>query len=109
MKCDNLEKQRKDLEFQYSALKKEKKDIVQYVKRALLEKEDQVDELSERLESQWQAAEKDRDTLQLQHGQQRQELQDRNDELTAENMTLGEIKQLNVSLGSDSAPTVLLV
>lgn len=107
LKCDELEKQRKDFDAQYSTLEKEKKDIVQYLKRALLEKEDEVDELSERLQSQRQVAEKDRDALQLQHSQQRQELQDRNDELSAVNVKLGEIKQLES--GSSSPPTVLLV
>ncbi|KAM7415659.1 hypothetical protein PAMA_017947 [Pampus argenteus] len=88
LKCDELEKQRKDLNSQYSVLEKEKKDIVQYLKRSLLDKEEEVEELSERLESQGEAADKDRDALQLQHSQQRQQLQEQNDELTEENMTL---------------------
>ncbi|KAM7391135.1 hypothetical protein PAMP_021849 [Pampus punctatissimus] len=88
LKCDELEKQRKDLNCQYSVLEKEKKDIVQYLKRSLLEKEEEVEELSERLESQREAADKDRDALQLQHSQQRQQLHECNDELTEENMTL---------------------
>lgn len=49
-----------------------------------------MDELKERLESQQKAADKDKDALQLQHSQLRQELQDRIDGVTAENMTLGE-------------------
>lgn len=53
-----------------------------------------MDELTERLESQRQAAEKDRDVLQLQHSQLRQELQDRIEDLTAENTTLGETEYL---------------
>ncbi|XP_044051952.1 cilia- and flagella-associated protein 157-like isoform X2 [Siniperca chuatsi] len=88
LKCDQLERQKKDLNSQYSALEKEKKDIVEYLKRSLLEKEDEVDELKERLESQRQAADKERDALQLQHSRLRQELQDRIEKLTAENMTL---------------------
>ncbi|XP_070759876.1 cilia- and flagella-associated protein 157-like [Enoplosus armatus] len=88
LKCDQLERQKKDLNSQYSALEKEKKDIVEYLTRSVLEKEDKVDELTERLESQRQAADKDRDALQLQHRQLRQELQDRIKELTAENTTL---------------------
>lgn len=90
LKCDQLERQKKDLNSQFSALEEEKKDIVEYLKRSLLEKEDEVDELTERLESQRQAADKDRDALQLQHSQLRQGLQDRIEELTAENETLGE-------------------
>ncbi|KAF1389565.1 hypothetical protein PFLUV_G00074720 [Perca fluviatilis] len=87
-KCDQLERQKKDLNFQYSALEKEKKDIVEYLKRSLMKKEDEVDELTELLESQRQAADNDRDSLQLQHSLLRQELQDRIEELNAENTTL---------------------
>lgn len=94
LKCDQLERQRKDLDFQYSALEREKKDIVEYLKRSLLEKEDEVDELTERLESQRQAADEHRQALQLQHSQLSQELQDRIEELTAANMTFGETEYL---------------
>ncbi|XP_035513720.1 cilia- and flagella-associated protein 157-like [Morone saxatilis] len=88
LKCDQLERQKKDLNSQCSTLEKEKKDIVEYLKRSLLEKEDEVDELTERLESRQRAADKDRDLLQLQHAQLRQELQQQIEELTAENTTL---------------------
>ncbi|KAI3371951.1 hypothetical protein L3Q82_006825 [Scortum barcoo] len=94
LKCDQLERQRKDLNSQYSTLEKEKKDIVEYLKRSLLEKEDEVDELTEHLESQRQAADKDKDALQLQHSQLRQELRDQIEELTTENTKLGETEYL---------------
>lgn len=80
---------------QHSALEKEKKDIVEYLKRSLLEKEDEVEELSERLESQQQAADKDSDALQLQHSQLTQELQDQIEELTKENTALGETERFS--------------
>uniref|UniRef100_UPI0037E91A0B cilia- and flagella-associated protein 157 n=1 Tax=Semicossyphus pulcher TaxID=241346 RepID=UPI0037E91A0B len=88
LKCDQLEVQKKDLNSQHTVLEKEKKDIVEYLKRSLLEKEDEVDELTERLESQRQAADQERDVLQLQLSQLRKEFQDRSDQLTAESMTL---------------------
>ncbi|XP_040898799.1 cilia- and flagella-associated protein 157 [Toxotes jaculatrix] len=88
LKSDELERQKKDLNLQYNVLEKEKKNIVEFLKRSLLEKEDEVEELSERLESQQQAADKDRDALQLQHSQLRQELQVRIEKLTEENTTL---------------------
>ncbi|KAM9858206.1 cilia- and flagella-associated protein 157 [Aulostomus maculatus] len=88
LKCDELERQRKDLNTQCGSLEREKKDIVEYLKHSVLEKEDEVDELLERLKSLQQAAEVDRDALQLEHCQQRQELQERNSELAVENMTL---------------------
>lgn len=94
LKSDELERQKKDLKAQYSTLEKEKKDIVEFLKRSLLEKEDEVDELTERLERQRQAAEKERDAMQLQQNQLRQELQGRTEELTVENITLGEAQTL---------------
>ncbi|XP_072243448.1 cilia- and flagella-associated protein 157-like [Leuresthes tenuis] len=90
VKRDELERQNKDLLCQYSTLEKEKKDIVEYLKHALFEKEKQVDELSERLDSQRQAALQDRDALLLQHSQLTKELQDRTDELAEKNTTLVE-------------------
>jgi len=90
VKRDELERQNKDLLCQYSTLEKEKKDIVEYLKHALFEKEKQVDELSERLDSQRQAALQDRDALLLQHSQLTKELQDRTDELAEKNTTLCE-------------------
>lgn len=71
-------------------LENEKKDIVEYLKRSLLEREDEVDELTERLESQRQAADGDREARQLLHNGLIQELQNRVNELTTENGTLGE-------------------
>lgn len=71
-------------------LENEKKDIVEYLKRALLEKEEEVDELTERLESQQEAADEDRDARQLLHNGLMQELQNRVNELATENGTLGE-------------------
>ncbi|XP_029366201.1 cilia- and flagella-associated protein 157-like [Echeneis naucrates] len=88
LKCDDLERQKTDMTHQHSVLEKDKMDIVEYLKRSLLEKEDEVEELSEHLENQRQAADKDRDALQLQHNQLKQELQDQIEELSKENATL---------------------
>ncbi|XP_074527006.1 cilia- and flagella-associated protein 157-like [Halichoeres trimaculatus] len=87
-KCDQLEKEKRDLSFQHLTLEKEKKDIVDYLKHTLLQKEEEVDELKEHLEIQLQAAEEERETMELQNNQLREELQDRIKELTAENVTL---------------------
>lgn len=65
-----------------------------------------MDELTEQLESQRQAADKDREALQLQHAQLRQELQDQIEELNAENTTLGKTENLCVKTGSRLALTV---
>lgn len=61
-----------------------------YLKSALLEKEEEVDELTERLEGQRQAAREDRDAQELLHKRLVQELQHRLAGLAAENETLCE-------------------
>ncbi|XP_035533056.1 cilia- and flagella-associated protein 157-like [Morone saxatilis] len=83
LKCDELEKQNKDLASQYSVLEEDKKDITEYLKYAVATKEKEVNELTERLESQQQADKQHREALKMQHSQQRQELQERFDELNS--------------------------
>ncbi|XP_060927936.1 cilia- and flagella-associated protein 157-like [Limanda limanda] len=88
LKCDDLELQRKDFSSQFSSLEKDKNDIADYLKRTLLEKEDEVDELYVKLEAQRQTAAKDKDAVQLEHAQINQELQERIEELSGENKRL---------------------
>lgn len=78
----------------YNALETQKKDIVEYLKHSLLGKEEEVDELTERLERQQQAASNERDALQQQHSQLKEELLNRIEELTTENEGLGETEYL---------------
>lgn len=89
LKCEKLEGEKTELTTRFSVRENEKKDIVEYLKRTLLEKEEEVDELTERLESQQQAADADRDARQLLHNGLIQELQNQVTELTTENGTLG--------------------
>ncbi|XP_029016774.1 cilia- and flagella-associated protein 157 [Betta splendens] len=88
LKCDDLETHSKDFTAQYITLEKEKKDIVEFLKRSLLEKEDEVDVLTERLERQRQDADRDRDAVRLQQSQLMQKLQGQIEELTGERDTL---------------------
>ncbi|XP_068576924.1 cilia- and flagella-associated protein 157-like [Cebidichthys violaceus] len=88
LKCDQHERQKKDFSSQYSSLEKEKKDIVDFLKRSVLEKEAEADELTEQLESQRQAAGEEREALLLQLGQLRKELQGRIEGVNAGNRTL---------------------
>ncbi|XP_036955206.1 cilia- and flagella-associated protein 157-like [Acanthopagrus latus] len=88
LKCDQLERQKNDLNSKYNALETQKKDIVEFLKHSLLGKEEEVDELTERLESQQQAASNEREALQLQHSQLKEELLNRIEELTTENEAL---------------------
>ena len=94
LKCDQLERQKNDLNSKYNALETQKKDIVEFLKHSLLGKEEEVDELTERLESQQQAASNEREALQLQHSQLKEELLNRIEELTTENEALGETEYL---------------
>ncbi|XP_034451331.1 cilia- and flagella-associated protein 157-like [Hippoglossus hippoglossus] len=94
LKCDDFEQQSKDFTSQYCSLEKDKNDIADYLKRSLLEKEDEVEELYVKLETQRQAAGKDKDALQLEHAQMNQELRERIEELSGEN------KRLESSLAS---------
>ncbi|XP_053277088.1 cilia- and flagella-associated protein 157 [Pleuronectes platessa] len=89
LKCDGLEQQSKDFTSQYSSLDKDKNDIMDYLKRSLLEKEDEADELYEKLETQRQTAAKDKEALRLEDDQMKQELQERIEELSGENKRLG--------------------
>ncbi|KAL3975270.1 solute carrier family 23 (nucleobase transporter), member 1 [Sarotherodon galilaeus] len=90
LKCDDLVRQRKALLTQHTILEQENKDTVAYLKRSLLEKEDEAGELSQRLQNQLQVSDQERDALQLRHSRERQELQNRIDELIKENAALAE-------------------
>lgn len=81
---------------QHSTLEQENKDTVAYLKRSLLEKEDEAGELSQRLQNQLQVSDQERDALQLRHSRERQELQNRIDELIKENAALGKSSALSM-------------
>lgn len=78
----------KDYNSRFSSLETEKKDVVEYLKHSLLDKEEEVEELIERMKNNQHVADEDREALQLQHSQESQELHDRIEELTEENETL---------------------
>ncbi|XP_038590772.1 autophagy-related protein 11-like, partial [Micropterus salmoides] len=95
LKCDELQKQNKDLLSQYRVLEKDNKDTTEHLKRSLVAKEKKVDELTERLESQLQAVEQHRKALNLQHSQQIQQLQDQFNKLNSESeMQVAKFKEL---------------
>uniref|UniRef100_A0A667YZ73 Cilia- and flagella-associated protein 157 n=1 Tax=Myripristis murdjan TaxID=586833 RepID=A0A667YZ73_9TELE len=87
-KCDELEVQRRDFDSRYDTLQRDKRDVVEYLKRSVAQKEDELDELSERLQALQSATRQERESLQLQLSQAGQQLQDRTDQLSAENMKL---------------------
>ncbi|XP_034546967.1 cilia- and flagella-associated protein 157-like [Notolabrus celidotus] len=76
LRYDELEKQNDRLSSQQGALEKEKKDATEYLKCLATAEEERVAELKEQLQVQDQAAQRDREALELQHSQRRQELQE---------------------------------
>ncbi|KAK5602575.1 hypothetical protein CRENBAI_008196 [Crenichthys baileyi] len=89
IKCDKLEKQNQILICQYSTLDTEKKDITEYLKHSLSEKDKELDEVLEQLEVERLASIQEKHSLQLEHSRLRQELQARVDKLTEKNAALG--------------------
>ncbi|XP_072289979.1 cilia- and flagella-associated protein 157 [Eucyclogobius newberryi] len=89
-KCEDLEAQKKDLNLKHVAREKEKADIVAFLKRSLLEKDEEADRLSERLDSAQQDAQRQREEMQQQHKLQLDQLQHGADALTVDNQTLVE-------------------
>ncbi|XP_061585880.1 cilia- and flagella-associated protein 157 [Cololabis saira] len=90
LKCAKLERQNTDLVSQLSTLEEDRKGIAEHLRHSLLEKDGEVEDLSEQLESLQKAFAQDRDALQLQHIQTRQQLQDQIQELVEKNETLAE-------------------
>ncbi|KAK7934476.1 hypothetical protein WMY93_005372 [Mugilogobius chulae] len=89
-KCTELEVQKKDLNLKHNALEKEKADIVDFLKHSLLEKDEEVEKLSEQLDRVQQEAQREQEEMQRQHKLQMDQLHSRTDALTEENKTLVE-------------------
>ncbi|XP_056274098.1 cilia- and flagella-associated protein 157-like [Pseudoliparis swirei] len=88
LESDHQERRQKELISRYAALEKEKSDIVHFLKRSVLEKEVEAEELTEQLESQRRAAGEQEAALRLQLEELREELRGRVEELHQENTTL---------------------
>ncbi|CAN9512859.1 unnamed protein product [Ophioblennius macclurei] len=90
LRCEELVRQNEVLACQRGALEEEKKDMASYLKRCVMEKEAELEELMERQQDQNRVAERDRDELLVQHGRLSQDLQLRVEMLLAENESLVE-------------------
>nr|XP_040050733.1 cilia- and flagella-associated protein 157-like [Gasterosteus aculeatus aculeatus] len=88
LKCEQQERQTQDLSSRYSTLQKEKEDVVDFLKRSVLEKEAEAEQLEQQLESRRRVAEDDAEALRLQLAHLRTQLQDRTAGLQAENASL---------------------
>ncbi|KAJ8263116.1 hypothetical protein COCON_G00155730 [Conger conger] len=87
-KCDELEVKQKDFSYKYSSLENDKKDIVLYLKQTVIQKEDEVFDLSEQLSVLRKVKESEKASMEKQLAQLRQDFQEKKDQLTSENMVL---------------------
>ncbi|XP_029960803.1 cilia- and flagella-associated protein 157-like [Salarias fasciatus] len=89
-RCDDLWQQNQALACQRGALEEEKRDLAAYLKRLLLQKEAEAEQLLERLQDQSRAAQRDGDDLRRQQDLLTQDMQRRVDALRSENRSLAE-------------------
>lgn len=94
LKWEELQKQHKDLSAKFSAFEEDKKDIVEYLKHSLLQREEEVDVLKQRVESLVQASTEEREAMQLQQIEMTKDLRERAEKLTVENEALGEQRSM---------------
>ncbi|XP_039618700.1 cilia- and flagella-associated protein 157 [Polypterus senegalus] len=87
-KCDELEVREKDLINEYETLKKDKKEIVSFLKRTLDQRADELADLTDRFLGLQQAKEAEKVAFEAQLAQLRHEFQETKDQLTSENMVL---------------------
>ncbi|XP_078141516.1 cilia- and flagella-associated protein 157 [Centroberyx gerrardi] len=88
LRCEEQEEQRKELGGRLGLLQQEKTDSVQFLKRSVLRGEEERARLEERLAGLQRDAGLQSDALRLQLDRLRDELQDRNEQLAADNMLL---------------------
>ncbi|XP_062873900.1 cilia- and flagella-associated protein 157 isoform X2 [Trichomycterus rosablanca] len=87
-KCDELEIREKDFSATFKNVEREKNDIVRYLKRSLAQKEDELTDLSEKLQELQNAKDEEKKEYELQLSMLRHEFQKTKDKLTSENMAL---------------------
>ncbi|XP_066512606.1 cilia- and flagella-associated protein 157-like [Hoplias malabaricus] len=87
-RCDELEIREKDFSTNYNNAEREKKDIVQYLKRFLAQKDDELTDLSEKLMALQLAKDAEKESFEMQLSTLRHEFQENKDKLISENMAL---------------------
>ncbi|XP_061671996.1 cilia- and flagella-associated protein 157-like [Syngnathoides biaculeatus] len=88
LKCERLEKEKTSLARRCVSVETEKKDVVEYLKMELFEKEDEVDRLADHLDQSLREAHADRDDLRNRLTGELRELQDRVHQLEDDNAGL---------------------
>lgn len=89
-KWDELAIQEKLLRQEFEQSASNKKEIVAFLKRALNQRVDEITELNKQLQSMQLAREMEKDAFEAQLAQVRHEFQETKDQLTTENIILGE-------------------
>ncbi|XP_056136259.1 cilia- and flagella-associated protein 157 [Lampris incognitus] len=89
-KYEELVVQKNKFSSRYKSLQEDTKDITEYLKHSLKQKEDELADLSERLVRLQQTKERQIGSLELQLSQLQQESEERMDKLCSENRTLAE-------------------
>lgn len=89
-KWDQLAAQEKLFRQEFEQLANNKKEIVAFLKRTLNQRVDEITELNEQLQSLQLAKEMEKDAFEAQLAQVRHEFQETKDQLTTENIILGE-------------------
>lgn len=95
LKWEELQKEHKDLSAKFSAFEEDKKDIVEYLKHSLLQREEEVDVLKQRVESLVEASTEEREAMQVQLIEMTKDLRERAEKLTVENEALGEQRSMS--------------
>lgn len=89
-KWDELAVQEKLFRQEYEQLANNKKEIVAFLKRTLNQRVDEIADLNEQLQSLQLAKEMEKDAFEAQLAQVRHEFQETKDQLTTENIIIGE-------------------
>lgn len=89
-KWDELAVQEKLFRQEFEQLANNKKEIVTFLKRTLNQRVDEIADLNEQLQSLQLAKEMEKDAFEAQLAQVRHEFQETKDQLTTENIVLGE-------------------
>jgi len=88
-KCDELRIKAKEHEEQYIQICKDKKEIVDFLKKTLEQRQDEICDLQDRLTALQQVKDQERETFDKQMTEMKREFQEVRDQLTSENMILG--------------------
>jgi len=88
-KCDELGVSTKEYEEKYNQLQQDRKEIVDFLKKSLENRQDEISDLHDRLLGLQQSKDSEKESFDNQMSQIKREFQEVRDQLTSENMILG--------------------